>query len=135
MQQVGARQRRYGRRHATAGLRRWLVLVLVLVFAVSGLAHVGGNDHVAHAATHTHGLAFTSHDAGGEPCCPEYDGQQPSGTKDCSATSGCPLCAPIGSQAAPALPDAEPLEIRPEPAQLGCAPPPQLRPPKLIQNA
>lgn len=134
MQHVGARQRRYSPRHATSGLRRWLVLLLVLVFAASGLVHVVGNDHVAHAATHSHELAATSDDAGGGPCCPDHD-RQSQGTKDCSVTSACSLCAPVGSSAVLALRNAEPVEIRPEAVHLGRAPPPQLRPPKLIPNA
>ena len=134
MLHVGAQQRRDQPRYATRGLRRALVLVLVLVFSASGFTYVSGNHHTSHPATHSHELAAISGDVGGGPCCTDHD-RQSQRTKDCSVTSACSLCAPVGSSAVLTLRNAELVEIRPEAVHLGRVPPPQLRPPELIANA
>ncbi|ARP98052.1 hypothetical protein CAK95_02370 [Pseudorhodoplanes sinuspersici] len=114
------------------GARRYFVLILVFAFALSGLLHVGGNEH-AFASAHLHEQTSISHDAGGEPCDPVHDGKS-SGVNDCSVTSVCSLCAPMESSAALALSNAKPAEIEPISGHFGNIRSQQFRPPRLFPN-
>jgi hypothetical protein len=114
-------------------LRRWLVLLLVLAVAVSGLLHLAGGGHAGLAAAHSHDLASVSQDGSGEPCCHEHDGQ--SHATVCSMANGCALCVPVVSAALLARSDADPAEIRLKAVHSGRVLSPQFRPPKLFANA
>ena len=133
VQQVEPWQRRQAPSLWTSGLRRWLVLLLVLAFSTSGLVHVPMGDHVGSEASLSHELASVSQDASGEPCCPEHT-SEPHGTTCCMSSS----CSPgvlLGSSAAvPALWDAESAEAQSDEVYHSHAPSPRFRPPKLSVN-
>jgi hypothetical protein len=127
-------QGRTDRRFRRTGLWRWLVLLLVLAFAASGLSHVAGSGHAAAAATHAHDLASGSQDpAGGDPCCHEDDGQ--SHGMLCSTTTACSLCVPVVSAGGFPQAGAVRAEIEPTGDRSGRIQPPQFRPPKLPASA
>lgn len=133
MQEVDTRQRGKAPSLRTSGLWRFLVLLLVLAFSTSGLVHAQMGDHAASAASHTHEIASVSQDAGGEPCCPEHNGQ-PHGTT-CSMANGCSFCVPLLKALALMAPlDTEKFEPRSEDVHLSRTPTTQFRPPKLFAN-
>jgi hypothetical protein len=118
------------------GVRRWLVLLIVLAFTASGLTHIAGGSHFPdEAATAlSNEFSFTGNSADGEPCCPEHTGQPHAST--CSIASGCSLCAPVvGLAATTPQSEARTKLVRPVDAHIGRAPSPQFRPPKLSLNA
>lgn len=134
MQQVEAQQRGKNPSLRTSGLSRCLVLVLVLALSMSGLIHAPMGDHAASAASLSHEIASVSQDAGGEPCCPEHNGQ-PHGIT-CSMASGCSFCVPLLPALALMVPlDTKTLEARSDDVRLSRTPTAQFRPPKLSLNA
>lgn len=121
-------------RPGASGRWHWLVLLLVLAVAASGLVHVAGGDHAAIAPSQAHDLASLSQDAsGGEPCCHEHDDQL-HGTI-CSTSTGCSFCMPMASAAVFLQTGADPVETEPTGIRSGRIQPPQRRPPKLSANA
>lgn len=120
-------------RLGASGRWHWLVLLLVLAVAASGLVHVAGDGHAAIAPSQAHDLASLSQDAsGGEPCCHDHD-RQLHGTL-CSTATGCSFCMPIASAAVFLQTGADPVETEPAGIHSGRIQPPQLRPPKLSAN-
>lgn len=136
MQKVGTLQRRKGLGLVALGVRRWLVLLIVVAFTASGLTNIAGGGHsAAEAATaYSHELSFAGTSGDGEPCCPEHTGQPHAST--CSGVSCCSLWAPI-VESAVAILRSETLtkEVEPDDAHISRAPLPQFRPPKLSLNA
>lgn len=133
MQHVRAPQLRWSRHHVSHVVRRGFVLVLALVFALSGFAHVTGNDYGAHATLHADGLVSIGHDSGGKLDCSKHDGQM-NDAKECGVTSGCVLCGLVGSLAVFVPPEGGHVGILSDPVHPDRAPPLHLRPPKLIPN-
>lgn len=128
---VSTWQRRKDPRLATRGLRRWLVLLLVLAISTSGLVHVQMGDHAASAASLSHQIA--SQGATAEPHC-AGDADEAHGAPCCDA-SGCPLCVPLTSSAAIAKATiAEVVAALPDEVFLGRSPSPGFRPPALSVN-
>jgi hypothetical protein len=115
-----------------SGLRRWAVLLLVLVFAASVASHASHGDHAAFAGPHSHEGASISQGASGEPCCPEED-CQPHGTI-CNMASGCSLCVAVVSTTVLALSVAEAPETQAEVGNLDRSVSPSFHPPKLFSN-
>ena len=133
MQQVEAWQRGKAPSLRTSGLLRFLLLLLVLALSTSGLVHASMADHAASAASLSHEIACASEDAGGEPCCPEHNGQAHGTT--CSMAGGCSFCVPLLPGLALITPlDTESLAARSEDVHLSRAPTTQFRPPKLSAN-
>jgi hypothetical protein len=128
------RQDRFDRRLRIHAPRRWLVVLLVLAFAASGLMHFSGNGHAATVATHAHELSSASQNpAGGDPCCLEDEGQS-HGTL-CSAVNGCSLYVPVVSAGVFLPAGAVRAEMEPTDDHSGRIQPPQFRPPKLPARA
>jgi len=109
-----------------------LALLLALAIAASGLLHAVSSSHTALAASHSHDLASIGQAAGGEPCCPDQDGE-PHDTI-CGIANGCSVCVPVLSSSVDLRPNAGPVEIEPDAGRSGRAPPPHSRPPKLFAN-
>jgi hypothetical protein len=128
------RQGRTGRRLRVCAPCRWLVLLLVLAIAASGLLHGSGSGHAAAAAAQAHDLASVSQGpAGSGPCCHEDEGQS-QGTL-CSTATGCSLCVPIVSVGVCLQAGAVRTELEPTGDHSGRIQTPQLRPPKLLASA
>lgn len=124
-------QRRKDPRRATWGLRRWLVLLLVLAISTSGLVHVQMGDHAASAASLSHEIA--SQGATAEPHC-AGDADEAHGAPCCNA-SGCSFCVPLTSSAAITRATvAEVVAALPDEVFLGRSPSPGFRPPALSVN-
>ena len=108
------------------------MLLLLLGLAASGLPHAMGGGYVP--ADGSRGIELTvpiPH--GGEPCCPDHDGQ-PIGT-GCSGFSGCALWVPLASWAVLDLTGQAPVEAASDAIPLGGVLPPHFRPPKLPRQA
>lgn len=138
MQQFETWQRREVPGLLTPGLTRWLVLLLLLTFSMSGLVHVPTGDNAASAASFSHDVASVSQDTGGQPCCTEHDGQ-PQGTTcsdtTCSMASGCSFSVVLTPVSASMTRlGADTLETWSEDVHLSRAPNTQFRPPKLSAN-
>lgn len=121
---------------AAFGAPRCLVLIVVLVFAVSGFTHASAVDHVSAGTPIDLTLVQSSaaNVGDGEPCCSEHTGK--SHASDCSVAGGCSLCAPVvGYVTTAPQPEARSSDVRPDDAHIGRAPSPQFRPPKLSVNA
>jgi hypothetical protein len=127
MLQAGTWQRRMIPRPATWGLRRWLVLLLVLAISTSGFVRVPMDDH---AASLSHEIASVGQEATGEPhCADEAHGAT------CCIASVCSFCiALISSAAITAATAAEVIETPPDEVHLSRPPSPGFRPPKLSAN-
>jgi hypothetical protein len=109
------------------------VLLLVVAFSTSGLIHLPKGDHAATAASLSHEMASVIQVAGGEPCCPEHNGQSHGTT--CSTASGCSFCVPLSQASALVAPlHTEAFGLRSEDVHLSRAPTTQFRPPKLFAN-
>lgn len=133
MQQVETLQRKKVPSLRTSGLKRWLVLLLVVAFSTSGLAHVPMSDHAASAASLSHEVASVIHGATGEPHC-AGDDDEARGTTCCIA-SVCSFCVlPISSAAITRTTVAEVLAALPDEVHLGHTPSPGFRPPSLSAN-
>lgn len=114
------------------GARRWLVLLLVLVFAASGLLHVLGGDQAAFAASPPHEITSASQDTSGTPDCPEHT-DPPHGITCCMA-GGCSFTLPAVPFAILVLSGAEAPEAQPDAVPFGRALSPNSRPPKFSSN-
>ena len=132
MRQGGRWQRRYDPGLATRGPRCWFALLLVLAFVLSGFAHVGSGAH-GFSATNSHELVLVDHDVDGEPCNPEHNGKSHI-TNDCSVSSVCSLCVPMGTSIALVLSRPDGAETALKSGSFGSIPSPQFRPPKLFSN-
>jgi hypothetical protein len=132
VQQFTTWQRNKGRRPPTSGPRHWLVLLLILAIAASGLLHVVSSSHGALAATHSLDPVSVSLDAYGEPYESNHDGE-PHGTV-CSMTSSCSFYMPMTLSTMPARTNGEPAYMEPEADRSGLAPTPHARPPKFFAN-
>lgn len=131
MFQASTWQRRKGLRLTTWGLRRWLVLLLVLAVSISGLVHVQLGDHAASAASISHDMAPQG--TTGEPPCPS--GTDEANGDTCCIASGCAFCVPLTSSAAISRTTvAEVVAAVPDEVFLGHAPSPGFRPPSLSAN-
>jgi hypothetical protein len=131
VQTVRAPQGRISRRRQVAAPRLWLVLLLTLALATSGLLHAVDGDHAA-AANYPHEVVVMSADDCGEPCCHDQ-GSQTHGTT-CTTMSGCSLCVPIAGSAIFALPGAGSASRVFETVHAGRIQSPDIRPPKPFQN-
>lgn len=133
MLQASTWHRRKDPRLATWGLRRCLVLLLVLAISTSGSVHVPMGDHVASAASLSHEIASVSQGATGEPHCPG-DADEGHGAT-CCITSVCSFCVPLTSSASITRTTvAEVVAALPDGVHLGHAPSPDFRPPNLSAN-
>ena len=132
MQYLGAWQCSWMPRRMARGFRRCAVLVLVLAFTASGLAHALGGSHGALAASHSHVSASLSLGASGESCCTHQDDHF-HGTI-CFAAGACALCVPVGSFAGLASPGSDRVEIERQAVQFGHILDLHPRPPKLFSN-
>lgn len=134
MLQARTWQRRKNPRLATWYLRRWLVLLLVLAFSTSGLAHGPTGDHSASAASPSHETASVGEDVTAEPDC-AGDVDEAHGATCCTA-SVCSFGVPLISSAAiTRAAVTELLPARTDEFLLGRAPSPGFRPPSLSANA
>jgi hypothetical protein len=115
-----------------SGRQHWLVLLLIVAIAASGLLHVVSDSHEAFAASHSLDPASVSQDAYGEPYQSNHDGE-PHGTV-CSMTSSCSFYIPVILSAVLARTNGEPAYIEPEADRSGLAPTPHARPPKYFAN-
>lgn len=132
VQRLGTWRCRIDRCLSASGRVHWLVLLLVLAIAASGLLHAVSGGDTAFAASHPHDLASMGQDAGGEPCCADHDGE-PHGTI-CGIANGCSFCVPVVSSPVLVRPNAEPVEIEPDAGHSGRVPSPHSRPPKFFAN-
>lgn len=132
MQTVRVPQGSISQRRHGAAARRWLVLLLMLALATSGLFHAVEGNHAA-AANYPHEVVVMSAADSSEPCCHD-PGSQTHGTT-CSAMSGCPLCVPVAGSAIFALPGTGSASRVLETVHTGRIQSPDIRPPKLFQNA
>ena len=132
MLQTSTWQRRKDPRLATWGLRRCLVLLLVVAISTSGLVHVPMGDHAASAASLPHEIASVSQ-ATGEPHCDGDADEAPGAT--CCIASVCSFCVPLTLSATITRATvAEVLAALPDQVHLGHAPSPGFRPPSLSAN-
>ena len=133
MSQASTWQRRKDPRLATWGVRRWLVLLLVLAFSTSGLVHVPMDDHAASAASLSLEIASLGQDVTAEPDC-AGDADEAHGATCCTA-SVCSFCVPLISSATITMATvAEVVASLPDEVHLGRAPSPGFRPPSLSAN-
>ena len=130
MLQASTWQRRKDPHLLTWNLRRWLVLLLILAFSTSGLAHVVMGDHSASAASLSHEIAAVGHASSGEqPCAGDAD--EAHGATCCIA-SLCSFCVPLPSSAAMTRTTvAEVVAALPDEVHHGLATSPGFRPPSL----
>jgi hypothetical protein len=131
VQTVRKAQRKCPRRRHAAAPRRWLVLLLTLALATSGLLHALEGDHTA-AANYSQEVVVMSADDCGEPCCHDHGSQTHGAT--CTTMSGCSLCVPIAGSAMLALPGAGSASRILETVHSGRIQSPDIRPPKFLQN-
>jgi hypothetical protein len=132
VQTVTASQGRIFQLRHGAAARRWLILLLMLALATSGLLHAVEGDHAA-AANYSQEVVVMSADDCDEPCCHGH-GSQPHGAT-CTTMSGCSLCVPIARSAFLALSDADSAGRIREIVYSGRIQSPDIRPPKQFQNA
>ena len=131
MSQASAWQRRRDPRLSTWSLRRWLVLLLVLAFSLSGLVHLPMGDHTASAASLSHDIASEDENATAEPDC---GGDADDAT--CCIASVCSFCVPVTSSAAIIRTTVvDIVATLPDEVLFGRAPSPRFRPPSLSANA
>lgn len=130
MLQASTRQRKKDPRLLTWNLRRWFVLLLILAFSTSGLAHVVMGDHSASSASLSHEIGAVGQASSGEqPCAGDAD--EAHGTTCCIA-SFCSFCVPLPSSAAMTqTPVAEVVAALPDEVHHGLTTPPGFRPPSL----
>jgi hypothetical protein len=118
----------------TWSLRRWLVLLLILAFSTSGLAHAPVGDDVASAASLSHEIASVGLASTGEqPCAGDAD--EPHRATCCMA-SLCSFCVPLPSSSAAMTRTmvAEVVPALPDEIHHGLATSPGFRPPSLSTN-
>ncbi len=133
VQQVETWRRRKAPSLRTSGLKRWLVLLLVLAISTSGLVHVQIGDHAASAASLSHEIAAVGHETTGEPHC-AGDADEANGA-NCCISSVCSFCIPLTTfTATTRTMISEVVAALPDEAHLGCAPSPGFRPPSLSAN-
>lgn len=133
MSQASTWQRRRDSRLATWGVRRWLVLLLVLAFSTSSLVHVPMGAHAASAALASLEIASLGHEATGEQRC-AGDADEAHGATCCIANV-CSYYVPlILSVAITRVTVAEVVAALPDEVHLGRAPSPGFRPPSLFAN-
>lgn len=130
MLKASTRQRKKDPRLLTWNLRRWFVLLLILAFSTSGLAHVVMGDHSASSASLSHEIGVVGHAPSGEqPCAGDAD--EADGATCCIA-SFCSFCIPLPSSAAMTHTTfAEVVAALPDEVHHGLTTPPGFRPPSL----
>lgn len=119
-------------RRRQASARAWLVLLLALALATSGLLHALAGNYTAATATSSQDIAVFSAQDCGESCSQDHGGQPDGAT--CDMTNFCPLDAPLVASVSSAMPGAEPAESVLETAQFGLTQSPHVHPPKLFPN-
>lgn len=133
MQQVKTWQRRKAPSLWTSGLKRLLVLLLVLVISASGLVHVQMGGHTASVASLSQEIASVGHETTGEPHCAGVTDEANGAT--CCVASVCSFCIPLTSSAVTIRTMvSEVVAAVPDEVHLGCAPAPGFRPPSLSSN-
>ena len=133
MLQAGTRQRRKDPRFAMWIVTRWLVLLLVLIFATSGLVNGSRGDHVASPASLTHDVASLGPASTGERPCAA--GAEDAHGTTCCIGSLCSSCVPLPASAAIApLTVAEVVLALPGQVYRGLTTSPGFRPPSLSAN-
>lgn len=117
----------------TRGLKGWLVLLLVLAFSTSGLAHVPMGDHAASAPSLSLEVTSVGQDLTAEPDCGSH-GDEAYG-RTCCTGSVCSVCLlPISAGGTSMATVAEVVARLPDEVHPGRAPSPGLRPPSLSAN-
>ena len=115
------------------GLKHCLVLLLVLVFSTSGLAHVSMGDHAASATSFSHEVASIGQDVAAEPDCSNH-GDDSHGRTCCTGSVCSFFVPPVSAGGTSMATVAEVVARLPDEVHPGRAPSPGLRPPSLSAN-
>jgi hypothetical protein len=117
----------------TRGLKRWLVLLLMLAFSTAGHAHMPVGDHAASTTSLSPEVASVGQGMAVEPDCGS-DADETHG-QTCCTGSVCSFCVPPISARATRMATAAEVVVRlPDEVHPGRAPSPGLRPPSLSAN-
>ncbi|MDT8320644.1 MAG: hypothetical protein RQ826_08970 [Xanthomonadales bacterium] len=117
----------------TRVLKRSLVLLLVLAFSMSGLAHVPMGDHAASATSLSHEVASVGQDVTAEPDCGSH-GDESHGRTCCTGSVCSFFVPPISAGGTSTATVAEVVARLSDEVHPGRAPSPGLRPPSLFAN-
>lgn len=133
MSQANTWQCRKGPCRATRGLKRWLVLLLVLAFSTTSHAYVPMGDHAAPATSLSIEIASIGQDVTAEPDCGSR-GDEAQGSTCCTGSVCSYFLTPVSAGGSSTETVTEVVARFSDDVHPGRAPSPGLHPPSLSAN-